>query len=48
MVRYGGHKLYRASIPFFIGMILGEFVMGSFWGIAGALGGFATYRFWAY
>ena len=48
MVRYWGHKLYKASIPFFIGMILGEFVMGSFWGIVGALGGCATYRFWAY
>ncbi|MFQ6048865.1 MAG: DUF6785 family protein, partial [Phycisphaerae bacterium] len=31
ILRYGGPKLYRRSVPFFLGMILGQFVCGLFW-----------------
>ncbi len=33
ILKYGGVKLYRRTVPFFVGLILGEFVIGSFWGI---------------
>jgi hypothetical protein len=31
MLRYGGPKLYRRSVPFFLGMILGQFSCGLLW-----------------
>ncbi len=48
VLRYGGHKLYRSLLPFFMGVILGEFFVGGLWGVIGTVGGFATYRFWPY
>ena len=45
-LRYGGVKMYQASLPFFYGLMLGQFVEGSllnFWGI---VTGTPTYQFW--
>lgn len=47
-LRYGGQRLYRRLLPLFIGLVLGEFTVGSVWGLIGAIGRFPTYRFWAY
>jgi len=44
-LKYGGIKKYRQSVPFFIGLILGEFVMGSLWSIIGIVAGMSTYAF---
>jgi hypothetical protein len=33
ILKQGGLKAYRRAIPFFIGLILGEFTMGSLWSI---------------
>lgn len=44
--RYGGARLYRRWRPFFFGLLLGDFVVGSVWQIAGLLGGFRAYAFW--
>jgi hypothetical protein len=46
--RYGGHKLYSRLLPLFIGLVLGEFLVGGLWGLVGTIGGFPTYRFWSY
>ncbi len=46
LLRFGGLKTYRAAIPFFLGLILGEIVAGSFWSLLGIFGGFRTYDFW--
>jgi hypothetical protein len=46
--RYGGHRLYRRLVPFFVGLVLGEFMVGGLWGLVGTVGRFSTYRFWAY
>lgn len=35
LLRYGGLRLYRAAIPLFLGLILGEFVMAAFWNVFG-------------
>jgi hypothetical protein len=36
-LRYGGMRLYVAALPFFLGLILGDFVTGSAWSIVGTL-----------
>ena len=46
LLRYGGLKLYRAAVPLFFGLILGECVMGSVWTIIGIALGTQTYAFW--
>lgn len=35
ILRYGGRNLYRAALPFFLGLILGDFVSGSAWSLFG-------------
>jgi hypothetical protein len=47
-LHYAGPRWYRRSLPFFFGLVLGEFVVGSLWTLVGIAGDFATYRFWAY
>jgi hypothetical protein len=37
ILKIGGLKLHRQSIPFFLGLILGEFVVGSIWSIRGVV-----------
>lgn len=37
ILRYGGMKLYRQAMPFFLGLILGDFITGSVWSIIGTL-----------
>ncbi|HTE17889.1 MAG TPA: DUF6784 domain-containing protein, partial [Armatimonadota bacterium] len=41
-----GLRGYRRASPFFLGLILGEFVVGSLCNLAGLLLGFELYRFW--
>ncbi len=44
--RYGGHKGYLNSLPFFLGLILGEFVVGGLWTVVGTITGLPTFSFW--
>ncbi len=37
ILRYGGRDLYRKLLPFFLGLILGDFVTGSVWSVIGTL-----------
>ena len=46
LIHYGGVKTYRASLPFFYGLILGQFVEGSLLNTWGILTGTPTYQFW--
>jgi hypothetical protein len=46
ILRYGHAKWYRAGMPFFIGLVLGEFTAGSVWTIVGIAMGIPTYGFW--
>jgi len=48
VIRYGGHKLYMRLAPMFVGLVLGEFVVGGMWGLIGTIGRHTTYRFWSY
>lgn len=45
ILKYGGIRAYRRAFPLFMGLILGEFIMGSVWGILGLLTSKPTYAF---
>lgn len=44
IVRYGGIKLYRRALPFFLGLVLGDYVISSVWALAGSILGVQMYR----
>ncbi len=44
-MRYGGLRAYRQFLPFFLGLILGDCVRGSAWGLVSLLCGIQTYNF---
>jgi hypothetical protein len=43
-LRYGGIKSYRAALPFFVGLILGDYLIASLWTLLGAATGVTMYR----
>ena len=46
-LRYGGIKLYRQSLPFFLGLILGDYVTGSVWSLIGTFFHLSLFRTFA-
>lgn len=44
IIRYGGLKMYRRGLPFFIGLILGDYVIACLWSIAGVILDIPMYR----
>ena len=42
-LRYGGIRAYRSSLPFFLGLILGDYVVPALWGLFGMLTGYQQY-----
>jgi len=46
ILRYGGLKAYRQWLPLFLGIILGECIIGSMWTIVGITLDMPTYAFW--
>ncbi len=46
ILRYGGRGGFQRSLPFFIGLMLGQFVVGSLWNIYGIARELPTYQFW--
>lgn len=44
ILRFGGIQAHRQAMPFFLGLILGDYTLGSFWGIYGPIKGVRTYR----
>ncbi|MDO8589177.1 MAG: hypothetical protein Q7T82_19295 [Armatimonadota bacterium] len=45
-LRYSGLSGYRKILPLFLGLILGEIVVGSLWTLIGIAMGVPTYDFW--
>ncbi len=37
ILRYGGLKLYRRTLPFFLGLILGDYIAGALWSLIGVV-----------
>ncbi len=46
LLKYGGIGLYRKAIPLFLGLALGDFVVGSFWNILSIILDRPTYTFY--
>ncbi len=46
VLKGGGLKAHRQAMPFFLGLILGEFVVGSVWMLVGLVGNLRPYVFW--
>ena len=44
-MRYGGLRSYRMFLPFFLGLVLGDCVQGSFWGLMSIVLNTRTYNF---
>lgn len=47
-LKYSGAKGYRAGLPVAIGLILGEFVIGSLWSLFGVIAHVPVYQFWMF
>ncbi|NPV48946.1 MAG: hypothetical protein HPY69_18550 [Armatimonadetes bacterium] len=43
IVRYGGQRVYRNAAPFFLGLVLGDYLVGAAWAIIGPVMGFQGY-----
>ncbi len=48
LLRYGGLRGYRAGAPFFLGLLLGDFMIGSAISLIGVAVGTQVYVFWPY
>ena len=46
ILRYGGVRLYRQAMPFFLGLILGQCLVGSLWHLVGWALDVQPYSFW--
>ncbi len=46
IIRYGGYKMYMRLLPLFMGLIIGEFVIGGAWSIIGVIWGVEVFGFW--
>ena len=46
LLKFGGIQGYRAAVPYFAGIILGDYVVGSFRSLFGAFYKIPTYTLW--
>lgn len=37
ILRYGGLRTYRKAVPFFLGLVLGDYVLGAIWSLIGVV-----------
>ncbi|MHB0999439.1 MAG: DUF6785 family protein [Armatimonadota bacterium] len=37
ILRYGGLRMYRKALPFFLGLVLGDYVIGAIWSLIGVI-----------
>ena len=44
LIRYAGIRGYRQALPFFLGLILGDYVASGFWALIGSVLGMQMYR----
>ena len=48
VLRYGGLATYRAAIPLALGVVCGEFLVGTFWEVFALATGLQPYRIWMF
>jgi hypothetical protein len=44
IIRYSGIKGYRTALPFFLGLVFGDYTISSLWALAGSILGIRMYR----
>ena len=44
IIRYGGMNAHKRAIPFFLGLILGDYTIGALWSLLSLLLGVPTYK----
>jgi hypothetical protein len=48
ILKFGGNRAHREFLPFFVGLIVGDFTAGSLWAIWGPVRGFRNYRIYIF
>ena len=46
LLKFGGLRIYRKASPFFVGLVLADFLTGTFWSLVGAIFEIPVYRVW--
>lgn len=46
ILKYGGVRAYRRAVPFFLGLILGQYTIACIWSLLGIILKIPTYRAW--
>jgi hypothetical protein len=46
ILKYGGIRSYRRAIPFFLGLVLGDYLVGSIWSLLSVVLNIDTYQFY--
>jgi hypothetical protein len=46
IIKYAGGSAYRKAVPFFIGLVLGEYIVGTLWGVLSIILDRKMYGFW--
>jgi hypothetical protein len=46
LLRYGSLPVYKKVLPFVLGLMLGEFVIGALWAVFGLVTGLKVYDVW--
>ena len=46
ILKHGGIRSYRRAIPFFLGLVLGDFLMGSIWSLLSIVLNTTMYQFY--
>jgi hypothetical protein len=46
ILKQGGLRAYRRAVPFFLGLALGDYVLGSIWSIMSVVLDRPMYQFW--
>jgi hypothetical protein len=44
VLRHGGLKLYRKTLPFFLGLVLGDYTLAGLWSLIGVIWKVPTYQ----
>jgi hypothetical protein len=46
ILRHGGIRSYRRAVPFFLGLVLGDFLIGSIWSVLSIVLNMTMYQFY--
>ena len=46
IIKYAGGRVYRKAVPFFVGLVIGEYMFGMMWGLLSIIYDKRFYSFW--